>query len=59
MKVANLSDRRKAAERANYAATVMDAWDRLHPKDKQAKRIGKPSNLDTNPEVRRKAKSAL
>lgn len=59
MKVTDLTARRKAEERAKYTAQVMDAWDRLHPEDKQAKRVGKPSTLDTNPEVRRKAKSAL
>ena len=38
----------------------MEAWDRLAPPhEKHAKRIGKPSMLDTNPEVRRKAKAAL
>ena len=30
-----------------------------NPGEKQAKRVGKPSTLDTDPDVRRKAKSAL
>ena len=59
MKVTDLTARRKTADRANYAALVMDAWDRQNPSEKQAKRVGKPSTLDTDPEVRRKAKSAL
>lgn len=57
--VADLAARRKAAERAKYAALVMDAWDRQNPDEKQAKRVGKPSTLDTNPDVRRKARSQL
>lgn len=57
--VTDLTARRKAVERSKYAAQVMDAWDRLYPQDKQAKRAGKPSTLDTNPDVRRKAKSQL
>lgn len=59
MKVTDLTARRKAADRANYAALVMDAWDRQNPNEKQAKRVGKPSTLDTDADVRRKAKSAL
>ncbi len=57
--VTDLAARRKAAERAQYAALVMDAWDRQNPTEKQAKRVGKPSTLDTDPDVRRKAKSQL
>jgi hypothetical protein len=57
--VTDLATRREAAEHAKYAALVMDAWDRQNPDEKQAKRVGKPSTLDTNPEVRRKAKSQL
>ena len=59
MKVADLTARRKPAERGKYAALVMDAWDRLNPHEKKAQRVGKPSTLDTNAETRRKAKSAL
>lgn len=57
--VTDLSARRKAAQRAKRGAMVLDAWDRLFPEDKQAKRVGKPSTLDINPDVRRKAKSQL
>lgn len=59
MKVTDLTARRKATESAKYAAQVLDSWDRLYPEDKQAKRAGKPSTLDTNAEVRRRAKAAL
>lgn len=57
--VTDLAARREAAERAKYAAQVMDAWDHQNPTERQAKRAGKPSMLDTDPEVRRKAKSQL
>lgn len=59
MKVADLSARRKQRERREYAGLVLDAWGRQNPEEKRAKRIGKPSTLDTDPEVRRKAKAAL
>ena len=59
MKVADLTARRKHAERGKYAAKVLDAWDRQNPNEKKAQRVGKPSTLDTNAETRRKAKSAL
>ncbi len=59
MKVADLTARRKQAERSKYAAQVLDAWDRLNPSEKKAQRAGKPSTLDTDTETRRKAKSAL
>ncbi len=60
MKVIDLTARRKQNERRKYADLVMEAWDRLEPlHEKHAKRIGKPSTLDTDPEVRRKAKAAL
>lgn len=55
----NLAARRTAAARAKQAAQVLDAWDRQNPNERQAKRVGKPSTLDTDPEVRRKAKSQL
>lgn len=57
--VTNLAARRKAAGRAKYASMVMTAWDRQNPDVRQAKRVGKPSTLDTDPDVRRKAKSQL
>lgn len=59
MKVADLTARRKQAERSKYAALVMNAWDRQNPNEKKAQRVGKPSTLDTDADVRRKAKSAL
>ncbi len=60
MKVSDLAARRKQSNRRNYADLVMQAWDRLaSPREQQAQRIGKPSTLDTDPEVRRKAKAAL
>lgn len=59
MKVADLTARRKQAERGKYAAQVLDAWDRQNPNEKKAQRVGKPSTLDTDAETRRKAKSAL
>ena len=59
MKVTDLTARRKQAERDKYAVLVLDALDRQNPGEKQAQRVGKPSTLDTNADVRRKAKSAL
>lgn len=59
MKVADLTARRKQAERGQYAAQVLDALDRQNHNEKKAQRIGKPSTLDTDAETRRKAKSAL
>ena len=59
MKVADLTARRKQAERGKYAAQVLDAWDRQNPSEKKAQRVGKASTLDTDSETRRKAKSAL
>lgn len=59
VKVADLTARRKLGERAKYAAAVLAAWDKQSPAEKQAKRVGKPSTLDTNEDVRRRAKSLL
>ena len=59
MKVADITSRRKQAERGKYAALVMDAWDSQNPGEKKAQRVGKPSTLDTDAETRRKAKSAI
>ena len=58
MKVTKLSDKRKQTQRANYKAAVLDAFDALFPKERQ-QAIGKPQRLDTDPEVRRKAKQQL
>lgn len=59
MKVTDLTAHRKAAERAQNATQVMDAWDRQNPTEKPVKRAGKPSTLDTDADTRRKAKAAL
>ena len=59
MKVANLQDKRKQAQRANYKVAVLDAFDALFPKERQQQAIGRPQRLDTDPEVRRKAKQQL
>ncbi|MDH0423513.1 hypothetical protein [Delftia tsuruhatensis] len=59
MKVNKLNDKRKQAQRASYKAAVLDAFDALFPKERQQQAIGKPQRLDTDPEVRRKAKQQL
>ena len=59
MKVADITSRRKQAERGKYAAQVLDAWGRQNPNEKKAQRVGKPSTLDTDAETRLKAKAAL
>lgn len=59
MKVADISNRRKQAERDKQTALVLDAWDRQNPNEKKAQRVGKLSMLDTDAETRRKAKAAL
>lgn len=59
MKTIDFTARKKAADRAAHKALVLNAWDRLFPKDRAAQQVGKQSRLDVNPEVRRKAKEAL
>ena len=60
MKVANLQDKRKQVERENYKALVLKAWDEQTPPEEQRlQRLGKPQRLDTDPDVRRKAKQQL
>lgn len=59
MKPIDFTARKKAADRTAYKALVLDTWDRLFPKDREAHRIGKESRLDVDPEVRRKAKQQL
>jgi hypothetical protein len=59
MKVTKLNDKRKQAQLAGYKAAVLDAFDALFPKERQRQAIGKPQRLDTDPEVRRKAKQQL
>jgi hypothetical protein len=46
-------------DRQRHKAAVLDAWDRLFPKAREARQVGKQSRLDTDAEVRRKAKEAL
>lgn len=59
MKVAKLSDKRKQVQRANYKAAVLDAFDALLPAERKQQEVGKPQRLDTDAEVRRKAKQQL
>ncbi len=59
MRVTDFLEKKKAADREAAKKLVMDAWDRLFPGDREAQRIGRPDRLDTNPEVRRKAKQRL
>lgn len=59
MKVADFTAKKKQADRQAYKGLVLDAWDRLFPKEREAQRIGKPSRLDTDADVRRKAKERL
>lgn len=59
MKVTELNEKRKQAQRANYKNAVLNAFDALFPKERQRKAIGKPQRLDTDPEVRLKAKLRL
>lgn len=60
MKVASLQAKRKQVERENYKSLVLKAWDELMPaEERQQQAIGKPQRLDTDPEVRRKAKQQL
>lgn len=59
MKVVNFAAKKKQADRTAYKNLVLDAWDRLNPKERKAQRFGKPDRLDTDAEVRRKAKQLL
>ncbi|WON88694.1 hypothetical protein [Delftia sp. UGAL515B_04] len=60
MKVANLQDKRKQVEREHYKVLVLKAWDEQMPtEERRLYRLGKPQRLDTDPEVRRKAKQQL
>ncbi|WP_315125238.1 hypothetical protein [Comamonas antarctica] len=59
MKVAKLNDRRKQVQRANYKSAVLDAFDSLFPKERERQAVGKPQRLDTDAEIRRKAKQQL
>lgn len=59
MSVANLREKRKQVERIKYKDMVLSVFDSLTPKSEQRKQVGKPQRLDTDPEVRRKAKQQL
>lgn len=59
MKIVSLTAKKNQANRAAYKQLVLDAWDRLNPKEREAQRVGKPERLDVDPEVRRKAKQQL
>ena len=59
MKVTSLQAKRKQVERENYKSLVLKAWDELMPAEERQQAIGKPQRLDTDPEVRRKAKQQL
>ena len=59
MKVVSFKAAKAAAERKAYASLVLETYDRLTPPEEKRKALGKPNTLDTDPEVRRKAKSQL
>lgn len=59
MKVVDFATKRKKASRKSYKDRVLDAFDRFFPQESEAQRIGKKSRLDTDPDIRRKAKEAL
>jgi hypothetical protein len=59
-KITNLKAAKAAREHKRYAEGVLDAYDRLFPEQAKKKApSGKSETLDTDPEVRRKAKQAL
>jgi hypothetical protein len=57
--VVSLKAAKASRERKRYAESVLDAYDRLFPERAKKAPSGKSETLDTNPEVRRKAKQAL
>lgn len=59
MKPIDFTARKKAADRTAYKSLVLDAWDRMFPKEREAQRIGKESRIDIDPDIRRKAKQQL
>lgn len=59
MNVTSPKARQVKADRQRHKSAVLDAWDRLFPKERAAQQIGKQSRLDVDAEVRRKAKEAL
>lgn len=59
MVIHTLKAKQGQKDRQRHKAAVLDAWDRLFPKEREARQVGKLSRLDTDAEVRRKAKEAL
>ena len=59
MSIVNFKEVRKQAERSKYKGMVLAAFDALTPKSEQRKQVGKPQRLDTDADVRRKAKQQL
>lgn len=59
MQATDLTAKRKQAERRKRKDAVLDAWNRIFPGEKQAQQAGRPQMLDTDAEIRRKAKSRL
>ncbi|MBF5007622.1 hypothetical protein [Diaphorobacter caeni] len=59
MSITSLNEKRKQATRTKYKNMVLAAFDSLTPKSEQRQQIGKPQRLDTDADVRRKAKQQL
>lgn len=57
--VTNLSAVKKAKDKRSYISKVLDCFDALTPEKERWQQVGKPQRLDTDPEVRRKAKERL
>jgi len=57
--ITSLSTVKKAKDKRSYISKVLDCFDALTPESERRQQVGKPQRLDTDPEVRRKAKSAL
>lgn len=59
MSIVNIKEVRKQAERTQYKDIVLAAFDAITPKSEQRKQVGNPQRLDTDADVRRKAKQQL
>ena len=59
MSIVNIKEVRKQAERIQYKDIVLAAFDAITPKSEQRKQVGNPQRLDTDADVRRKAKQQL
>lgn len=59
MSIVNFKEVRKQVERSKYKDMVLAAFDALTPKSERRKQVGKPQRLDTDADVRRKAKQQL